>query len=611
MQPERPSLWMPAALVAAVVALAVGLTGHLLLETGLRQSKPSLEEATRTGATAVGQAVAQQIAHAIELGIPLDRLPGTEAYLQRIVESSPQVDGMALLDGSGGTIAATRPDVEGERFPIAVGGVRATLVVAAESPLIDQAVGQARMALAVATLFSGVLAGGIVVFFFAFRQNPARQRFLDDLARVAGGDFTVRPAGEERGPLAEATRALSARVEGVKAARRGLAEASATIRAIDFDGSLGSRVDAIQRPIEERYRFAQDQDDELQSAVAAEDRSAAWRVALIAGLYATAFPYVANFAIDREPVGISAAWIPILPLLAEIIAIVLGSLLARTRLGRGGTMLALGSLALGASLAGTYWCRDYDVFVMLRAAAGFSGSFVVAALLTHFRIDLGRKSLSLLLVFAALFAGQLLAGIYGEAIGRRSGFLMLGLAVLLATPFIAIGTQSMVRHGPPAAARRRPNGYDVLLGLSVVPAAAAILVILPAGIGYDDYLTTGMAVAALALATLAVPALPVVASAAAPLAAAAVLHYPVSPPALTMIVACAAIGVGLGGAMKSVIAEAGRPWTAVGAGVVAALALAGVAAQLAIPFAAVVAAAAVLLAAAGLFRTSPTQAVPG
>src|SRR5690606_37600792 len=121
------------------------LASHFLLEAGLRRSAPSLQDATRTGAAAVGQAVAAQFGRALELGIPLDKLPGIAAYLQEISASSPQVEGLALLDADGNRIATTDEDVEGTAFPIAAGGAEATLIVAAESPLIDQAIERVRV----------------------------------------------------------------------------------------------------------------------------------------------------------------------------------------------------------------------------------------------------------------------------------------------------------------------------------------------------------------------------------------------------------------------------------------------------------------------------------
>ena len=46
---------------------------------------------------------------------------------------------------------------------------------------------------------------------------------------------------------------------------------------------------------------------------------------MVLGLYAAVFPLVANFAIDREPSDLARTWWPVLPLIAELAAIVLGA----------------------------------------------------------------------------------------------------------------------------------------------------------------------------------------------------------------------------------------------------------------------------------------------
>lgn len=588
--PDRARSWVSAAFVAVVVAATVGLAGHLLLDAGLRQSRPTLEDATRTGAMAVGQAVAAQFAYALELGIPLEKMPGVDAYLERIVAGSPQVEGLALIDDAGQTVASTGEVVEGTRFAIVGGDAEAELVVEPESPFLDRAVRQMRMALAIAAAFAGMLAGSFAAYFFAFRYEPARRQMLDDLGRVVSGDFDVRPAREDRGPMGQAARALALCLERVAAARRTLLEAAATIRAIDFDGSLGRRVDSIMQPIEKRYRFPRRDDED---AVPADSDGSAWRIALVLCLYCAAFPYVANFAIDREPDGLPAAWIPVLPLLAELAGALVGASLARSGIGRSRLALAVACLGLAACLAATYWCRDYDPFVMLRAGSGFAGGFVVAALLTHHQAELRRTDLAALAIFAALFAGPLLAGLYAEAIGRRSGFLMLGLAMLAATPFVAAGagrTAGVTRRG---ARRRRIDRSDLLLGLSIIPASAMVLVVLPASIAYDDYLLTGSAVAVMAICALAVPALSPLVGAAALFAAGLALHDGLLQKELAVLLGCALLGTAAGGAVKAF--GGNRPWTALAAGTAAALLATGFAVQFPLGFAAVPFGAAILL----------------
>ncbi|PSJ57699.1 hypothetical protein [Kumtagia ephedrae] len=588
--------WLPVLLIGMVVALVVGLGGYLFLQAGLHRSAPTLEQATRTGAAAVGQAVAGQFAHALALGIPLAELPGVEPYLRRIAENSPQVEGMALLDADGRTISSTMQGTEGTRFPISAGGTRATLVVAPETPLIDRAMRRVWIALAATALLAGAVAGGLVAFVTRLHQEPAQRRFLADMRGIADGIFAVQPSGVYRGPLADAARALAQCVEGVRAARRNLVEAAATIRAIDFDGSLGRRVDVILQPIDRRYAFPETDDD---ASARTQGSSVAWRLALLFGLYAAAFPYVANFAIDREPEGIAAAWAPVLPLLAELAAACLGALAGATRAGRNGGALLAFALLFGVCVGATYWCRDYGVFIALRCGAGLSAGFVAAALLCRYRLDIRPRELATLLIFAALFAAPLLAGLYGEAIGRRSGFLLLGIVTVVAAPFIAVGMGAS-ENGATARAASRFGRGDVLLGMAVLPAAAMILVELPIGVGFDDYLSGGGAIALLAAAALAAPALSPLACAAAMLAAAAVLHLPVPYPGVSVFAACALLGLAAGGMFKQIVDAANRPWIAIAVGVAGGLALIGALRHAELPFAYLAAAAALVVIAVNL-----------
>ncbi|MDQ6435503.1 hypothetical protein RB623_15705 [Mesorhizobium sp. LHD-90] len=603
-QPDHASVRSPAAIIGVVVAIVVGLSAWFLLDAGLRRSAPALEEATRTGAATVGQAVAGQFSHALQLGIPLDKLPGIEPYLHRIADSSPQVQGLAIIDAAGKTVAATAEGVTGESFPIAGDGTSATLVVAGESPLIDQAVRQVRIALTIAAVLCGAVAGGILGGFFAFNLAPAHARLLGDMERVASGDFTPQAHDEDRGPIYAASRALARSIDRVKAARRNLVEAVATIRAIDFDGSLGRRVDAILKPIDSRYAFADDRDG--LDVAAPRGSGAVWRVAVLLCVYAAAFPYVANFAIDRESAVVPTAWLPVMPLLAELGAALAGALAGRSRAGHSSALLALAGLLLAAALGGTYWCRTYDVFVMLRAAAGVCAGFIVAALLVHRPVEQSRRGLAVLLIFAALFAAPLVSGLYAEAIGRRSGFMMLGIAALLIAPFVAYG-EARTDRTPPRPTIAAATLPDILLALATAPAAAMVLVVLPAGIGFDNYLLGSGAAALLALAALIAPALPPLGCGAALLIGAAALHDPLGNAVASTLVACAALGLGGGAAVKSCVGEARHPWFSIGCAAALGLALTGATSEAGLTLALAVTIVALLVAAGQFLGRRPAE----
>ncbi|MGR3782277.1 MAG: hypothetical protein ACU0DT_13570, partial [Albimonas sp.] len=568
----RTRVWAPALLAALALTLAVGIAGQLMLRAGLAYSVPILTESTRSGAAAVGQAVAGQFARAQALGIPLAQLPEVEPYLARIVREAPQVRALALVDGEGRILAATAPDATGERFAIGGG---AALVVEAASPLFDDAMQRLSVALWLAALLAGAIGGAIVAGFLGLAQEPARRRLRRAVERAAQGDFAESPPPGARGRFAAAAEALARQVERVQAARTALLEAAATIRAIDFDGSLGRRIDPILARVAARWTLPETEDEDLPERLrpqalrtlppaeeagptagepgrAARDAgspagearvrsgaagplgtartpglvardAAAWRLATALAIWAGAAPLLANFAVDRGSFWASPAWQPAVPLLIELAALALGALAGRASAGRVAALRALALALVGVCLAATYWCRSWELFAALRLGAGLGAGFAGAALAGAFAPPASPRALRALLIFAALVAGPLLGGLLAEAAGRRAAFLALGALALLAAPLLAPGapaprgaaraaTQGAGRAAVPALAAGAPA---LLAAAAAGAAAAAALIRLPLGVGYDDYLSGGGLAAALGLAALLAPRLPAWAIAAA------------------------------------------------------------------------------------------------
>ncbi|WP_143103241.1 hypothetical protein [Albimonas pacifica] len=614
----RARVWTPALLVALALTLAVGLAGQLMLRAGLGYSVPALAESTRAGAAAVGHAVAGQFARARALGIPLERLPDAEAYLARIAAEAPQVRALALIDAQGRTLAATAPDIEGEAIPIRGAEPPATLVVAAASPLFDDAMLRLRVALWLAALLAGAAGGAITAGFLGLAQEPARRRLRRAVERAAEGDFAETPPPGARGRFAAAAEALARQVERVQAARTALLEAAATIRAIDFDGSLGRRIDPVLARVQARWTLPEREDDDLGDLVrppaagaasaapapagAAGADAAAWRLAAALAIWAGAAPLVANFAVDRGALWATPAWQPVVPLLVELAALALGALVGRGAPGRSATLRALALALAGACLAATYWCRTWELFVALRLGAGLGAGFAGAALAGAFAPAASPRALRALLVFAALVAGPLIGGLAGEAVGRRAAFLALGVLALLAAPLLAAagpgaraGPRAGTRAGaaPSAAARAAARGLSaapaLLAACAAAPAAAAELTWLPLGPGYDDYLAGGGLAAGLGLAALLAPRMPP-AGVALALGLAAAARFAAEdwgpalggpPPALAPLPACLLLGLALGAAAP---ARGGRgALLALAGGAAAGLLAEGLARQLSAP----------------------------
>ena len=585
---DRSRVWVPALLLAAVMAIVTAVAGHLLLQVGLRHSQPMLEANSRTGAAAVGVAVAGQLARAFELGIPLERLVGVESYLKRIVESSPSVRGLALLDAQGRTVTATNDDVSGQSFPVSGGGTAATVVVADASPLYEQSMQRLRAALAIASILAGAVAGLLTAGYLTLSQQPARKRLVQMLERAESGDFDHLATFDRGGPFSAAANAFAGLVARVEAARQRLAEAVATIRAIDFDGSLGKGADAVLEPLDQRYALPDPDRHETAGPSAPDHAGSVARVALLAGLYAASFPMVANFAVDRGSLDVAPQWVPVLPLLVELVLVAVGAALGLSRAGRGTPLRAGGLVILAAATAATFWCRNFEQFVLLRGLAGFCAGMSLASLSAGLpRAGRSRTPL-LLLVFASLVAAPTFAGLVGEASGRRAAFLVLGCLLLLSAPLLV---------GPARARPGRIEGgrLDPGTWLAGIPVTALLFVHIPTGIGYDNYFIGGLAAAVIGLGLLLGSLAPMVVGALAAALAAAVLAHGGMDPVASVFLAAAALGIALGSALARTAAGAAG-WRGLLAGCGCGLLLSGLSGSSGIALAAAAALAALALA---------------
>ncbi|MFL5259940.1 MAG: hypothetical protein ACJ8AS_09310 [Hyphomicrobiales bacterium] len=570
---ELIRLVWPALLIAAAAIAVTAISAQVFLGSGLERSMPSLEAATRAGAEAVGRSVSGQIAHALDIGIPLDRLVGVDAYFQRIVSGSPQVKALALLDANDRTLYATAPHVAGLRFPIASGSARAILVVAAESALIDSSVRQLVLTLAIAVGVTGLAAGLLAFGFGLFSIAPARRELTDWLSRIAMGHFDRTPLIEGAGPISIAARAVVPALERLEQSRRRLGESVATIRAIDFDGSLGRRVDAILAGLGSRYEIQPvNPRVDLPGDQPASGGSVLWRAAVVLGVYGAAFPLVANFALDREPLGLDRAWWPVLPLMAELFGAGFGALLGRGTLGRGRTGLAIAGALLGLSLLSTFWCRSYATFILLRAGSGFGGAFLLIALLGRGGLSFPRRAVLATLAFSGFVIGPMVGALLTEVSGRRAAFLVIGAGMLALAPLVAT-------LRPPAGGSRsaRASGAlglaDVVLALAVTPVVALVLVIIPDGFGYDNYLAGAGAIALAGLSVCAAPRSSLAGALTLIVAALVLRVAPISTAAL--LAAAAAAGLCAGSAYIAAEGRAARPWTAMGFGAAAGIIAAG------------------------------------
>ncbi|MBX3539289.1 MAG: hypothetical protein KF735_16720 [Chelatococcus sp.] len=498
---------LAAIIIALAVAAAIAAGGWRVLDAAWTESAPALDEATRLGAAAVGRALSGQIEHALSLGIPLDKLVRVEDYLKTVVASAPQVDAVALLDDAGRPVFATREGVTGLTFPVNGGGQRATLVLSMESPFLSAATVRLELLLGAAALLGGIIAFLIASLFLEMHLAPARGRLALALARAARGDFAITIPTTGRGRTSAAFRALAQRIEPVHAAARRLADSVATVRAIDFDGSLSKRLEPLLAPVADTRGLADIDPGDTPRSTAHSLAAVCSRALLLISLYAAAWPVVANFAIDRGSDVIPAPLWPIPPLFAETLAALFAAMISHHVPAPVARMVAaLGTVLTGLAFAAVFWCRSYELFVVLRICAGFGLGLAVTPLLRDPRLGAHPRALVALIGIACLVMGPLFGGLVAEAIGRRGAFLLLGIALLANAPITAAMPAIVA---PDAARRLKASGLAtrILIPLVLAPPSALALVIIPAGPGFDNYAEGGGLIAAAGLAMTLAPSM--------------------------------------------------------------------------------------------------------
>ncbi|MBS7700859.1 MULTISPECIES: hypothetical protein [unclassified Chelatococcus] len=569
---------LAAIIIALAVATAIAAGGWRVLDAAWTESAPALEEATRLGAEAVGRALSGQIEHALSLGIPLDKLVRVEDYLKTVVASAPQVDAVALLDDSGRPVFATREGVAGLTFAVNGGGQRATLVLSMESPFLSAATVRLEMLIGAAAILGGMIAFLIASLFLEMHLAPARARLGFALARAARGDFAITIATTGRGRTSAAFRALAQRIEPVHAAARRLADAVATVRAIDFDGSLSKRLEPLLASVAETRGLADIDPGETARSTVPGLAAVCSRALLLISLYAGALPLIANFAIDRGSNVIPTPWWPVSPLVAEGLAVLAAVLIAQRCSSNVSRILSAAGVALaGIAYAAVFWCRSYELFVGLRICAGLGLGLALTPLLRDPRLSAHPRALIALMGVACVAVGPLLGGLVAEAIGRRGAFLLLGLALLATVP-IAAALPSAAASAVAPRLNRSAAAAWLLVPLMLVPLSALVLVIIPAGPGFDNYAEgAGLVV----VAGLAMVLGPVMATTAASLLVAlsgALWLLPLAgvhlPGAWLWPVCCVLLGIGVGSLLKSRASSVLKHVPAVVAGLVLGVAVA-------------------------------------
>lgn len=565
-----------AVLVGAVVGLSIALASAVTLYLIERTHHDDLALTTERVTRSIGSAVADTVGRAVGFGIPLRDLYGVDAYLEGIIRRNPEVAAIAITDDTGQTLFSV-PQEAPEGTPVTVqipvGTAAVGLIVVTPSRRILDVVARTLAVTVLSASLFGALLAGILARAFAVERIDLRQgRLVGSLRALARGGFgDYSPVGGDS-PLHPLGAALARRLAPVRReARQALALAD-EIRAVDFDSSLGPRVDEALAPIEGKIRF-----DATHPAGRRRTWKGWWAVPLLL-VGTSVHPLVPSFAFDRLDPGLLQALEVSASVAAQFLGCALG-LLAALGLARRSpaATVGFGTLLAGAATAATAIIRDPGLFLVLRFCAGLGlwSALWVVLLQPGFRL---RRPWFWSLMVLAGFAGSGLGGLVAEALGRRDTFALAGLALVV----VGLAVLALVER-PVTVLRLRLAVRPAEL-VAVGTAFAVAMTWLELALGTGDvrynYAELGLHFCLTAVAASVIfvvrrrlaPALALLVAAAGPALGALV-------PELSVL---ASILVGLGGAM-ALSSAGGRVWAPEGAlaamlgGVVGASAAAGAA----------------------------------
>ena len=244
------------ALLAAAVA-AAGLVSSLM-----QGQAAGLRAATREVDEVIGRNVAQTLERALDYGIPLDRLYAVEPFLDQVLRDNGDVAALEVQDAAGAVLYAATRDAgpADEEAPIVLdlaqdGAVVGALVVRASERRLLSARLDVWHAVTAAVLGAALLAGlAARLLAFELIELPLL-RLRAAAAAIGRGVLAAVPAPPRSSPLVTIARGFERLLAPVQERWRQVLAHAEELRAVDFDGSFGSRLDAAVAMAGSRFRF--------------------------------------------------------------------------------------------------------------------------------------------------------------------------------------------------------------------------------------------------------------------------------------------------------------------------------------------------------------------
>ncbi len=494
---------------AAGLIVLVLLGGMALLLAGRleREYTARLDSAAAQVSQAIGRTAAGAIQRAVDLGIPLPKLYAVDAYLQQIIADNREVTAITVVDSSGVRLfSVDRSDtvepspMQAIRLPIrASGELVGEVLVTPASRIVARALARLYWCMAAVVLVASLLVASLVRLFLLEAIDLPRCRLQATLGALSRGVLVEVPRAPKESPLKPLYRAVRLLAEPLHEQRQDVIRQAEEIRAIDFDNSLGPRVDRALAGLSGGTSPSQPVRRGTQ-----EDRSALWAgwwaLPVIAAAQMVS-PLLTGFATDRAYVGTSPeSAVAFLAAVQGVFTILALIVIDAARAVPSRMLTAIALLSLGLATGGVAWIRDYDLYLVARGVASLAFPVAVAGFLgaPGRRLRLPAIPIGIL---AAVAVGPVLGTLVAELTGRRSTFATAGVLILLMIGPALVALAPGRRRIGSALVSRRPRGLQSVI-IVLVSAAVGwfMLTALPAFAQRADFALLGLAFAGYASA---------------------------------------------------------------------------------------------------------------
>lgn len=422
-----------------LLILAVMLVAALLfiswraLDSAERLLLPELN----SKASVIGKSVSSLLQEAVDLGIPLDKVVGTDAVLEELLNASSEFSSIEVRLTSGETLAevnspTTKAGADPLRVetPVMISGTQAAQVtVVIPRSLIERTIRNIWLDVAIVLLASMLVTFEMLAMVFNSETGRALRGLGQRLVSIGRGDLRRYAKVEAPGAFGDAARMLDQRVDAIGERQK----------------DLLARAEAQRDPglIEE----VRDLDQRFQISTVREDpppRLAAIRAPLFLFFFAEELtrPFLPSFisTLASPFAGLSREVVISLPivLFMAIVAILQPFLNGFTeRVGRR-RALRIGIVFAVIGFVGSGYVGDLLQFLLFRSltAVGYALVFVSAQGAIIDGTDRLNRARGLSILVAAIFVAALcgppVGGILADRLGERETFLVSATLALLA-----------------------------------------------------------------------------------------------------------------------------------------------------------------------------------